>query len=188
MASVVTASSFSVSAHAQTTAAATSPTAAAVNLGADFQALLPQARLLGQTRLTVWGFKIYDAQLWAAPGFNADRYANQPLALVLAYLRDFDAVDIAERSLKEMRRSASISDVQALQWRNDMQRVFPDVKVGDRIMGVHRPGIGASFWVNGQASGDILDAEFSRLFFGIWLSPKTSEPAMRTALVGGVGS
>ncbi|MDO9279120.1 MAG: chalcone isomerase family protein [Polaromonas sp.] len=153
-----------------------------------FKDLLPQAQLLGQSRLTVWGFKIYDAQLWAAPGFQANRYASQPLALELAYLRDFDAVDIAERSLKEMRRSATISDAQARQWRLDMQRVFPDVKAGDRILGMHRPGIGASFWVNGKAGGEILDAEFSKLFFGIWLSPQTSEPAMRTALVGGAGS
>ena len=154
----------------------------------QFKDLLPQAQLLGQTRLTVWGFKIYDAQLWAAPGFQADRYASQTLALELAYLRDFDAADIAERSLKEMRRSATISDTQARQWRSAMQRVFPDVKAGDRILGVHRPGIGASFWVNGKAGGEILDAEFSKLFFGIWLSPQTSEPAMRTALVGGTGS
>ena len=150
--------------------------------------MLPQAQRLGQTRLSVWGFKIYDAQLWVAPGFNAERYASQPLALELAYLRDFDAVDIADRSLKEMRRSATISDLQARQWRLDMQRVFPDVKVGDRIMGLHRPGVGASFWVNGKAGGEILDAEFSKLFLGIWLSPQTSEPAMRTALVGGAGS
>ncbi len=172
LAGVIAASTFSVAAHAQTTSS-------------PFKDLLPQAQLLGQSRLTVWGFKIYDAQLWAAPGFNPDRYASQPLALELAYLRAFDAVDIAERSLKEMRRSAMISDAQAQQWSREMRRVFPDVKVGDRILGVHQPGIGASFWVNGKAGGDILDAEFSKLFFGIWLSPKTSEPAMRTALVGG---
>ena len=184
LAGLIAVNTLSVAAYAQTPAA--TPTAAV--LRAEVKALLPQAQLLGQTRLSVWGFKIYDAQLWAAPGFNTERYANQPLALELAYLRDFDAVDIADRSLKEMRRSATISDAQARQWRLDMQRVFPDVKVGDRIMGLHRPGVGASFWVNGKAGGEILDAEFSKLFFGIWLSPQTSEPAMRTALVGGAGS
>ncbi len=188
MASVVAASTFSVAAHAQTPTAAATTSASAADPRAPFKDLLPQAQRLGQSRLTVWGFQIYDAQLWAAPDFNADRYASQPLALELAYLRAFDAVDIADRSIKEMRRSATITDAQARQWSLDMQRVFPDVKVGDRIMGVHRPGIGASFWVNGKAGGDILDAEFSKLFFGIWLSPKTSEPAMRTALVGGAGS
>ncbi len=167
----IAASTFSMAAYAQTPSW-------------QFKELLPQALLLGKTRLTVWGFKIYDAQLWAAPGFNAARYASQSLALELTYLRDFEAADIAERSIKEMRRSASISDAQAQQWRNAMQRVFPDVKAGDRILGVHRPGVGASFWVNGKVGGEILDAEFSKLFFGIWLSPQTSEPAMRAALLG----
>ena len=185
MVGVIAASSFSIAVHAQTPTAAGATSASVADQRAAFKDLLPQAQLLGQTRLTVWGFKIYDAQLWVAPGFNADRYASQPLALELTYLRAFDAVDIAERSIKEMRRSAAITDANARQWTREMQRVFPDVKVGDRIMGVHRPGIGASFWVNGKAGGDILDAEFSKLFFGIWLSPKTSEPAMRIALVGG---
>jgi hypothetical protein len=185
LAGVIAASTFSVAAHAQTPAAAAAPSAVATDTRAEFKALLPQAQRLGQSRLTVWGFRIYDAQLWAAPGFNAERYASQPLALELTYLRAFEAADIAERSIQEMRRSAAISDAQARQWRLDMQRVFPDVKAGDRILGVHRPGMGASFWVNGQASGEILDTEFSELFFGIWLSPKTSEPAMRTALLKG---
>lgn len=145
---------------------------------------LPQAQLLGQTRLTVWGFKIYDVRLWGQPGFSAKGYASQPLALEMAYLRDVAAADIAERSLKEMGRSASLSAAQARQWTADMLRVFPNVKAGDRILGLHRPGTGASFWVNGERGGEIADAEFARLFFGIWLSPQTSEPAMRAALLG----
>lgn len=148
---------------------------------------LPQARLMGRARLTVWGFQVYDATLWAAADFRAPGYASQALALELAYLRDFDAADIAKRSLHEMRRSAAISEAQAAAWTRDMLRVIPNVKKGDRIVGVHRPGQGAAFWVNGQASGEINDAEFARLFFGIWLSPKTSEPQMRDQLLAGAG-
>ena len=185
---VIAASTFSVAAYAQTPAVAAMPAASAAISREGFNPHLSQAELLGKTRLTVWGFRVYDVRLWAAPGFNADSYASQPLALELTYLHAFDAADIADRSIKEMRRSAAVSDAQARQWSREIQRVLPDVKVGDRIMGVHRPGIGASFWVNGQASGEILDAEFSKLFFGIWLSPKTSEPAMRTLLLRGAAS
>jgi hypothetical protein len=148
---------------------------------------LPQGQLMGQGRLTVWGFQVYDARLWAAAGFGAGGYASQPLALELAYLRAFDAVEVARRSLQEMRRSAAISDAQAAQWTTALLRVIPDVRQGDRITGVHRPGVGAAFWVNGRASGEIRDAEFSRLFFGIWLSPNTSEPQLRQALLAGAG-
>jgi len=144
---------------------------------------LPQAQLVGKTRLTVFGFQVYDARLWAAPDFVASSFSSQPMALELTYLRDFKALDIAERSIKEMRRSASISDAQEARWLAELQRVVPDVKKGDRILGIHLPGAGADFWVNGKAAGNIADPEFARLFFGIWLSPKTSEPQMRSRLL-----
>ena len=31
--------------------------------------------------------------------------------------------------------------------------------------------------------GEVADPEFARLFFGIWLSPNTSEPSLRQALL-----
>ena len=163
-------------------AAAGSPGAAQARpeLGA-----LPGARLVGQARLTVWGFDIYDARLWAPAPFSAAGFAASQLALELNYLRNFQATDIAERSLKEMRRSHPVSDAQAAQWKAELLRVIPDVRKGDRITGVHRPGVGAAFWVNGRASGEIPDADFARRFFGIWLSPDTSEPQMRQALLAG---
>ena len=154
---------------------------------AELKISLPQAKLVGKARLKVWGFEVYDARLWAPAVFNPARFATFPLALELVYLRDFKAQDIAERSLKEMRRTQPIGDMQATQWTAEMLRVFPDVRKGDRITGINRPGEGAAFWVNGQASGEIRDADFSRLFFGIWLSPQTSELAMRASLLGESG-
>ena len=151
----------------------------------ELRELLPQHRLSGKSRLTVWGFEVYDATLWVAPGFKADKLTTQPFALELAYLRDFTNTDIAKRSIAEMRRSATISDAQAEAWTAAILRVIPNVKKGDRILGVYRPGIGATFLVNGKPVGEILDLELARLFFGIWLSPTTSEPKLRSALLAG---
>ena len=151
----------------------------------ELDAVLPQHRLIGKGRLTVWGFQVYDARLWALPGFKPENLPSQPFALELAYLLDFASRDIAERSITEMRRSAAISEDQAKIWINEMLRVIPDIKKGDRVMGIHRPGTGAQLLVNGKSSGEIRDTEFARLFFGIWLSPKTSEPKVRAALLAG---
>ena len=151
----------------------------------ELRGALPKGRLIGKARLAVWGIEVYDARLWAADGFSAASHATSPVALELVYLRDFRAADIASRSLKEMRRSQPLSDAQAARWSADMLRVIPDVRKGDRIMAVHRPGAAAAFWVNGRAGGEIADAEFARLFFGIWLSPRTSEPQLRQALLAG---
>ncbi len=154
---------------------------------AELQQVLPQAQLVGKGRLTFWGFQVYDARLWANPGFAADGFATQSLALELSYLRGFDSQAVAERSISEMRRAAPVSDEQAEKWMAAMARVLPDVKKGDRVMGVHRPGVGASFWMNGKATGEIRDAAFAKLFFGIWLAPTTSEPGLRSALLAGAG-
>jgi hypothetical protein len=133
----------------------------------------------------VWGFQVYDAQLWALPGFGNESFATQPLALELGYLRAFEKTEVAERSISEMRRAAPITERQLEQWTAAMLRVLPDVKKGDRVTGVHRPGVGASFWLNGQPIGEVRDAEFARRFFGIWLGSKTSEPRLRGELLAG---
>jgi hypothetical protein len=39
-------------------------------------------------------------------------------------------------------------------------------------------------YFNGKPTAAINDKAFARLFFGIWLSPKTSAPGLRNALIG----
>ncbi len=136
-------------------------------------------------RLKVWGFDVYDALLWGSPGLASSNFGTQPFALELAYLRDLKSSDIAASSIKEMRRAQPIDDAQAEKWAADLLRVIPDIKKGDRVTGIHQPGVGATFQVNGKPSGEIADVQFARLFFGIWLAPTTSEPKLRNALLAG---
>ena len=138
----------------------------------------------GQQRFRVWGFEVYDASLWTTPSFQPSQSETQLLALELHYLRDFAAKDIAERSIKEMRRSVPMSAEQESRWMSEMLRVLPNVRRDDRLLGLQRPGEAAVFWHNGRLRGEVRDAEFARRFFGIWLSPQTSEPALRRALLG----
>ena len=72
---------------------------------------------------------------------------------------------------------------QATRWQQALQAALPDVKAGDRLLGIHQPGVGATFKMGGRVVGEVPDAEFSRLFFGIWLSPQTSEPGLRQQLL-----
>ena len=132
-----------------------------------------------------FGVEVYDASLWVAPGFRASQFAQSALALELSYLRSLKGRCIAERSLEEMRRGPPITASQEQNWLTAMQAAFPDVHAGDRITGVHQPGVGARFWFNGQLKAGVPDAEFSRRFFGIWLAETTSEPRLRSALLGG---
>ena len=153
---------------------------------AELRAALPSATLAGTAKLIYWGFDVYNASLWVTPGFKAAQYERHAFALELAYLRDFSNEDISRRSLDEMRRQTPITDAQARQWAQALREAFPNVQAGDRIAGVNRPGVGALFLTNGQPTGEIRDPGFARLFFGIWLAPDTSEPALRRALLAQV--
>ena len=146
---------------------------------------LPQARLLGGGRLRFMLFHVYDARLWVAPGFEVSAFERTALALELQYARTLYGALIAERSLEEMRRGGEIAADKADRWLQGMKRAFPDVNEGDRLTGVLQPGVGTRFYFNGKLNGEIRDPEFSRLFFGIWLSSWTSEPRLREALLAG---
>jgi hypothetical protein len=156
----------------------------AASLPPEVSAELPGALLLGEGRLRFLGMHIYDVRLWGEGAQVAREPKTEPLALELQYARALSGRDIAERSLKEMQGLETVAAAQAERWLVQMRQIFPDVKAGDRITGVQRPLEAARFFVNGQPSGEVRDADFTRLFFGIWLSPRTSQPGLRDALLG----
>jgi hypothetical protein len=139
--------------------------------------------LRGQGKLSFLGLKVYDIRLWAAAPLGAD-WTQQPLALELQYNMSLSGAKIAERSLVEMQRQGEIPEAKARAWVEAMTAAFPDVKGRDRLVGRYAPGETARFWLNSQPRTAQLDPEAARWFFGIWLSDKTSEPALRQQLLG----
>ena len=157
----------------------------ASGLPPELSSALPVASLAGKATMSMWGFGLYQASLWVAPGFSEAAYERTAFVLDLTYLRNFRGPDIAQRSIREMRRQGPLKAEDEARWEAQMRALFPDVTPGDRLTGIHQPGVGVIFWSNGRLLGEIRDPEFSRLFFGIWLSPQTSELLMRQALVAG---
>lgn len=145
---------------------------------------LPDARTLGAATLRFLGLRIYQARLWVGSGFQASAFAHYPLALELTYFRALSGRLIAERSLQEMRRQGPLDAAREQLWLQAMQQAFPDVQAGERITGLHTPGVGARFWHQGQNRPGLADPAFSSCFFGIWLSPASSEPRLRAELLG----
>lgn len=149
----------------------------------ELQSILPSATLSGSYRFTSWGFQIYEARLWVAPGFKANEYERHAFALELTYLRDFSNAAISKRSLEEMQRQPDFPMEKLASWQHALRSAFPDVRQGDRITGIYQPDKGTVFITNGRETGMIADTAFGPLFFGIWLSAQSSEPHMRAALL-----
>ena len=150
----------------------------------EVSAALPGAGLQGAGRLRYFGLHIYDAALWSPVHVATSEALDMALAIELRYARSLRGALIAERSLDEMKRVGEFTEADGQRWLEAMKQIFPDVKAGDRLTGLHRPREGAAFFVNGRAAGEVRDAKFAQIFFAVWLSPRTSQPALRSALLG----
>ena len=141
-------------------------------------------RQLGRGEARWWGLRLYEAALWV-PG---ERWsADAPYALALRYARDFSGERLAGTSIDEIERLFGGGENELSRWERELKRALPDVKEGETLVGVFRPGRGVAFY-HGDAlvfeSGDEL---LARRFFAIWLDPRTRSPELREALLGRAG-
>jgi hypothetical protein len=149
---------------------------------AEVRQALPMAQLRGSSTIRFFGLVIYHARLWTEANFDVARFDGHAFGLELEYQRKLGGKPIAQRSISEMRRQPGFAADKAQKWEATMSALFPDVAAGERLVGLHNPARGARFFHNGRLLGDVPDPEFAKLFFGIWLSPETSEPQVRCAL------
>ena len=155
---------------------------AAPALPAQTTAGMPALKAVGGGLLRIFGFQVYNAYLWTPDGLAFDR--AKPYVLDIHYLRTFSAKQLAERSIDEMRGQGTGAEAVYPKWSTEMQRVFADVKEGDRLIGIATPARTAKFFYNGAYRGEVADEAFTDAFFGIWLSDKSSQPGMRDRLLG----
>ena len=150
----------------------------------EVRAELGPALAQGIARMRYFGLHIYDIRLWTPVALTPDEVQGAPLALEIVYARSVSGERLARTSLDEMRRQSTIDAGSEARWLALMRRFFPDVQAGDRITAVQQ-SLGLSrYFVNGRLVGETRDARFTRLFFGIWLSPETSQQAIRQQLLG----
>ena len=150
----------------------------AANAGAGLNSSpLTGLRLRGKGRFRRFGLLIYEATLW-----TSGETLQPPLALRLDYRRSLRGRAIAEASVDEMRPLVA-SGAPLAAWGEAMAGIFPDVRDGDHLLGEWRED-GAFFFQEGRLIGAVRDPAFARAFFGIWLDPRTSAPALRAALLG----
>lgn len=142
---------------------------------------IPDAKAVGEGRLSFMMWDIYDARLYAPAGSWSK---EKPFALELSYLREVSGEKIADRSVEEMRNQGYTNEVKLADWHTQMRDIFPDVNEGNILTGVYANNGETIFYKDDNEIGRISDPEFGLQFFNIWLSEKTSAPDLRRKLLG----
>lgn len=136
--------------------------------------------LVGEARLKVLLWKVYDSALYTPSG----RWLGAgPYQLSLTYLRDIPG----EQLIKETRKAWDEQNrvhPERENWLQALAEMWPDISAGDNLVF----GVGADdqnqFWFNGQSIGGIDHPDFAAFFGGIWLSEDSPRPALRARLIG----
>lgn len=139
-------------------------------------------QLVGEARLKVLFWSVYDSSLFSEDG----RYTQgqRPLRLEIQYLRDIEASDLLENTQSEWEGLPGVPSASS-EWLQELALIWPDVKTND-VLAFEVDGEGSGeFFLNGESLGGVDDADFSAYFLDIWLSPDTSRPKLRQALIGG---
>ncbi|MFK8081120.1 MAG: chalcone isomerase family protein [Granulosicoccus sp.] len=144
---------------------------------------LADPELVGEARLKVMFWNVFDASLYAESGHYQE---NQPFALSLTYLRSLEGKKIVDKSMEEIRRqSPDTSDGQLVRWEQKLLEIIPDVSKGTSITGVRTPEGHTRFYFGNEPIGSVQDSTFTHAFFSIWLSSEASDPKFRHKLLGG---
>ena len=149
-------------------------------------ALLATARaqaweLVGEARLTFLFWPVYDSRLYSLDGQY--REGQRPLRLEIQYLLDVEADDLVSRTLEEWQHQ-QLQHPRQQQWALQLGTLWPDIREGDILAIELDEAGGNTFYRNGQRLGGVDDDAFGAQFLAIWLSPATSRPELRLALIG----
>jgi len=139
--------------------------------------------LVGEARLKVLLWKVYDSALYTPSG----RWLGAgPYQLSLTYLRDIPVEQLIKETRKAWDEQNRVHPEQE-NWLQALAEMWPDIGAGDNLVF----GVGADdqnqFWFNGQSIGGIDHPDFAAFFGGIWLSEDSPRPALRARLIGEQG-
>lgn len=144
---------------------------------------------VGSADLDVMFFDIYTSELKTPNGYyvlNND-ITPHPVALSILYERNITKNNLLKETRKQWLH-LGYSEDQFADWEQSLNRIYPDVSKGERLVYVTDGDSGSFLFIRTDGStehrGEITQEDFNDAFLAIWLSPKTEYPKHRRQLIG----
>jgi hypothetical protein len=143
---------------------------------------------LGLRQATAFKVNVYVAALYVAKTSsdpNALLGSNTPSELILQFVRNVGADDLRKGWSEGFEKNTK-DQLPALKERIAMLNAWmADVKTGERLSFVHKPGAGLQVDVNGTVKGTIRGDDFAKAFLSIWLGADPPNPEIKAGILGG---
>ena len=137
--------------------------------------------LIGEGTLKVFVWDLYDLKLFSE--INSFSWQNK-FILEFDYKRELKKDKIIETSLKEMRRQKGVAEKQINAWKTHLEQGINTVREGTKAAVEWSPDGQITFHYESKAPVIIYDELFAKSFINIWLGQETSEPKLRSELLG----
>lgn len=143
---------------------------------------------LGLREATIFKVDVYVAALYVTQtsrDAGAILNSTTPKELVLHFVRDVDRADVNKGWQEGFEKNAQ-GALPALKERIEaFKALMPDMKTGQRLRLVHKPGSGVQVDINDTVKGTIKGDDFARALFSIWLGLHPPNPGLTAGLLGG---
>ena len=142
---------------------------------------------LGLRQATMLKVSVYVAALYTAKPLtdpNAILGSDSPKELILQFVRDVGADDLRKGWEEGFDKNAK-GQLPALKERIETFKGWTaDIKTGQRLTFVLKPGVGTQVDVNGTVKGTIKGDDFAKALLSIWLGDPPN-PEIKSGLLGG---
>ncbi len=144
-----------------------------------FASPIQDLKPVGKGTMKWFSLKIYDAELFSSTGQYSDQI-NKDLALKITYKRNISNDRLVDITQSEWDKLGVVYEPS---WITAMKEIWPAVTKGDQLTVVVKDQ-SSRFYFNNQFIGSVDESGFGKTFLQIWLSPDTSAPKLRRALIG----
>ena len=143
---------------------------------------------LGMRKATFLKVNVYVAALYVTRPSRDPKVlveSNGPDELILHFVRSVGVDDLTKAWSEGFARNSK-DQLAALKERiATLNGWMSDMKSGQRLTFIRRPGAGIQVDVNGTVKGTIEGDDFARAFVSIWLGATPPNPELKSGLLGG---
>ena len=140
--------------------------------------------MIGKATFSILFWDVYNSKLLTTSGKFPMQSNNETLIYKIEYLKNATAEELITHTIEQWQH-LEVTAQNYQPFLPKLSKIWPDIKSGDSLALVMTQQSSA-FYYNNKLVGSIDDPKFGPLFLDIWLSEKTSEPALRQQLLGNI--